>query len=285
MPSYRFCRPDDIPYLVRAVNECYDVHFPHVPPLTLERFREEMKSLDLWPSNCMVASSNAGPIAVLIGTKRVDEVAVLRLGMLPGHQRQGHGKHMLTSLAQKLAVLGPERLIAEVPRDLPGIGDFFLACGYQHEVAYTDYVREVMPADPVPEELLMPITVSELDDHELLEPGPSVAWERRRETLLNRKDEDLEGIAIASPERVEAFLLHRGADNGASQDVLALVAPRAPQRETLLGLLLRSLANQTELPIRLPKLTADEVPSSVLEALGFTAFASTDRYAGVAIPV
>lgn len=284
MPSYRFCRPDDIPYLVRAVNECYDVHFPHAPPLTLEGFRAEMKALDLWPSNCMVASSNAGPIAVLIGTKRADEVSVLRLGMLPGHQRHGHGVHMLTSLAQKLAVLGPERLVVEVPRALPGIADFFLACGYLHEVAYTDYLREAMPADPVPEELLMPVTVSEVDEHELLEPGSMVAWERRRETLLNRKDEDLEGIAIASPERVEAFLLHRVADDGSTEDVLAAGAREPAQREILLGLLLRSLANRTKLPIRLPKVTSDEVPSAVLEALGFAAVASTDRYAGKAIP-
>ena len=58
MPSYRFCRPDDIPYLVRAVNECWDVHFPEAPRMTVDRYREEMRTLDVWPSNSLVASTD-----------------------------------------------------------------------------------------------------------------------------------------------------------------------------------------------------------------------------------
>ena len=29
--------------------------------------------------------------------------------------RQGHGRHLLTSLSSKLAILGPPRMVAEVP--------------------------------------------------------------------------------------------------------------------------------------------------------------------------
>ena len=137
MSSYRFCRPDDIEYLVRAVHECWDVHFPDAEPMTVERFRDEMKFLDVWPSNCLVASTDGGPVAVLIGTKRTFEVAVLRLGVHPGHQRQGHGLHLLTSLSQKLAVLGPERLVAEVPRSRPGAVELFAAAGYVREATFT----------------------------------------------------------------------------------------------------------------------------------------------------
>ena len=79
MPSYRFCRPDDIPLLVRAVEECFRPHFAAggaragaAPPgfahaMTLERFRREMKEVDLWPSSCLVALAGDDPLAVLTG--------------------------------------------------------------------------------------------------------------------------------------------------------------------------------------------------------------------------
>ncbi len=281
MPSYRFCRPDDIPYLVRAVNECYDVHFPAAAPMTLERFRTEMKTLDLWPSNCLIASSDDGPIAVLIGTKRVDEVNVLRIGLRPDHQRRGHGAHLLTSLSQKLAVLGPGRLISEVPRALTGVSDFFAATAYRREVAFTDFVRAPAPVEAVPGELVIPITVDELIDHQLLDIPDEVAWRRRRETLVNGKD-DFQGLAIATPERIEAFLLHQTTD--AATDIVALGARSSERSQLFLSLLLRSLAGKTELPLRLPKLAEGEVSASLLSGLGFEASAVYDRYAATATP-
>ena len=283
MPSYRFCRPDDIPYLVRAVGECYDVHFPGSPAMTLERFRAEMKALDLWPSNSMVASSDDGPIAVLIGTKRAEEVLVLRVGVRPDHQRQGHGGHLLTSLSQKLAVLGPERLIAEVPRSLPGVADFVATAGYRREATYTDYCRLPAPVEPVPAELVTPVTVDELVGDESFEISPEVAWERRRETLLGGKDE-LEGVAIVSPERIEAFLLYRPVADGSGVDVVAAGAPLSERRELFLELLLRHLAGATELPLRLPKLAPGELPAPLLEKLGFEPGLRYDRYAAAATP-
>ena len=281
MPSYRFCRPDDIPYLARAINECFHVHFPHLQAMTVERYRAEMKDLDVWPSNSMVASSEAGPVAVLIGTKRTREVMISRVGVLPGHQRRGHGSHLLNSLSQTLAVLGPERLIAEVPRSLPGIGDFFVASDYRHETVYVDWQRPASAVEPVPEDWLLPTTVAELTDQELLEPGRDVAWERATETLVNRRD-GLEGLAIASAERLEAYLLFDRVGDRA--DVLALGGRESEQRDLFLGLLLRAVASRTGTAVRIPKLAPDEVPSPVLESLGFVAGEVWDRYAATATP-
>ncbi len=133
MPSYRFCRPDDIPFLVRAVNECWAPHFPGTPPLTVEGFRREMKELDLWPSSSMVAADDETPVAVLTGTKREEETLISRIGVRPGETRKGHGGHLVTSLSQKLAVLGPPRLVAEVPGDLPDALRFFEGLGWRRE--------------------------------------------------------------------------------------------------------------------------------------------------------
>ena len=283
MPSYRFCRPDDIPYLVRAVGECYDVHFPDSPGMTLERFRAEMKALDLWPSNSMIASSDDGPIAVLIGTKRADEVLILRIGVRADHLREGHGGHLLTSLSQKLAVLGPERLIAEVPRSMPEVADFITSVDYRREVTYTDYLRSPAPVEPVPAELIAPVTVDELADSDGLPSSAEVAWVRRRETLLAGK-EDLEGLAIISPERIEAFLLHLPACDGSTIDIVAAGGPASERRELFLELLLRHLADSNAQPLRLPKLLPGELPASLLDKLGFEPGLVYDRYAATATP-
>lgn len=283
MASYRFCRPDDIPYLVRALNECYGIHFPHEPPMTVERFREEMKTLSVWPSNAMVASTNTGPIAVMIGTKRAEEVLVMRLGVHPDHQRQEHGHHMLTSLSQKLAVLGPERLVVEVPQDLPGLGEFVSAANYHYEATYTDYLRPVAPVEPVPEEWIAEVEVEELVEQELLSASRSVAWERSLETLLNRKEE-LVGLALASPERLEACLVYDPAEAAATVDIVGIGDRGEERRGVFLGLLLRFLASNSPRPLRLPKLAVDELPEEVLASLGFEAGARFDRHSAVATP-
>ena len=281
MPAYRFCRPDDIPKLVRAVNECYNVHFADAEPFTVEQFRTEMKELGVWPSNSLAVMAGEDPIAVLIGTKREHEVLVLRLGVRPDHLRQGHGGHVLTSLSQKLAVLGPPRLVAEVPLDLPGVADFFAAVGYEKEATYVDWVRRTGEVEPVPEELVMTVPAADLLEEELLEVRGDVAWERSRETLANSTD-SLEGLAIATPESLEACLLLR---SGSGHVDVSAAGVRDPGREELfLSLLLRAVAGRCEVPVRLPKLAEGEFPDSVLEALGFERGRRCARYATSATP-
>ena len=262
MPSYRFCRPDDIPFLVRAVNACFDVHFPDRPPLTVDGFRREMKHLDLWPSSSLIAAEGDEPVAVLTGTKRDDETLVSRIGVRPGLERDGHGGHLITSLGQKLAVLGPPRLAAEVPASRPGALAFFRALGWQDDGVYTDLERigpegggaddrdeaRTPPIEPPPVGLVGPITVAELDSAGVLAAAqrqtPDRAAEVRREggwtavgavpatgtaarpsavppglgTAPGRASAGAPrpspGAAIASPDRIEAWILWEPATAG-----------------------------------------------------------------------
>lgn len=283
MPSYRFCRPDDIPYLVRAVNECFDVHFPSRPAMTLERFRWEMKSFDLWPSNSMVASSGQGPIAVMIGTKRTDQVSILRLGVHPDHQRQEHGLHLLTSLSQKLAVLGPERLVMEVPRSIPGLRSFARAASYREEAVLTTYVRPAAAVEPVPEDWMVPVTVAELVEQDLLAESPGSCWQRSRQTLKNRADE-LQGLAWVSPERLEAFVLFSAPEEAPEIEVLAWGGAPGERQEFFLGLLLRSLASRFHLPMKVSRVSVGDPKEGLLRSLGFEAVSIYDRFAARATP-
>ena len=115
MSSYRFCRTDDIALLVDALNRCWLPYFPDEPPTTPVAFKRSIRDLQVWCSSCMVAFSGGDPIGVLIGAKRSSATLVHRIAVHPDHVRQGHGRHLLDSLGSKLAILGPPRIVAEVP--------------------------------------------------------------------------------------------------------------------------------------------------------------------------
>ena len=131
MASYRFCRTDDVALLVQAHNVCYRPHFPDVPPLTVDGFRRFAKEIDLWASSCMVATSGDEPIGVLLACKRAEATLIWRVGIHPEHLRQGHARHLMTSLSAKLAILGPAGMLAEVPAEWGAARSFVEACGWR----------------------------------------------------------------------------------------------------------------------------------------------------------
>ena len=42
MPSYRFCRPDDLGLIVRAINQCCRIHEADSPEMTEDRLKTQM---------------------------------------------------------------------------------------------------------------------------------------------------------------------------------------------------------------------------------------------------
>ncbi len=284
MASYRFCRPDDIPLLVEAVNRCYLSHFPNSTALTIEGFRTLMKELDVWPSNCMVALSGDEPAAILIGTKRETEVLVMWIGVHDDFQRQGHALHIVTSLSQKLAVLGPDRLIAEPPLDLPGASELFSVAGFERELLLADYCRSGETVlEPVPDGPVFPATYDDLENAGLLSRDENRAWVRSPASL-RASAANLEARAIGTPLGLDAFLLFRENPNLGTLDVLSAGCRDRERESPYLELLLRDLVTRSNQPIRLPKLRPGEFPSAVLERLGFTASRTFERVAMTATP-
>ena len=222
--SYRFCRTDDIELLVGALNRCWSPYFPDEPPMTPAAFKRSIRDLQVWCSSCMVAFSGSDPIGVLIGAKRPSGSLVHRIAVHPDHRRQGHGRHLLASLGSKLAILGPPRIVAEVPETLAAACGLFSAAGYVEEACLTDYVLyDVGPnlvGRPQSEEndggrFVIPVTVDDLAANGLLaEVHPQLCWERSVETLTARKDE-IAGLAVANEERIEAYLLYLGREGRA----------------------------------------------------------------------
>src|SRR5262245_47470711 len=262
MSAYRFCRTDDISLLVDALNRCWAPYFPDEPPVTAASFKRSIRDLQVWCSSCMVAFSGADPIGVLVGAKRPSGTLIHRIAVHPDHLRQGHGRHLLTSLSSKLAILGPPRIVAEVPEALGPAGQLFAACGYVREAVLTDYVwqRQGEAAREVADGLVIPVTVDDLAANGLFgEAHPQTCWERSVETLTARKDE-VEGLAVASEERLEACLLYvKGGE---------IVSLRSFVEDS--GARLRRLLYRSGVgTIRLPRVHPAEISHELLQTLGF----------------
>ncbi len=289
MPAYRFCRTDDIALLVDALKRCWSPHFPGEPAVTPAAFKRSIRDLQVWCSSCMVAFSGSDPIGVLIGAKRPSGTLVHTIAVHPDHRRQGHGRHLLASLGSKLAILGPPRIVAEVPETLAPACGLFSASGYVQEALLTDFVlqREEKDAREVASEdhrgrFVIPVTVDDLAANGLLgEDHPPVCWERSVETLTARKD-DIAGLAVASDERIEAYLLY--VDSGGFAPAAEIVSLRSFVEDG--GARLRQLLSQLRARglgrVRLPKAHPAEISKKCLETLGFRPAGGHRLYAATA---
>ena len=267
--------------LVDALNRCWSPYFPGEPPVTPAAFKRSIRDLQVWCSSCMVAFSGSDPIGVLIGAKRPSGTLVHKIAVHPDHRRQGHGRHLLESLGSKLAILGPPRMIAEVPETFAATCGLFSASGYVQEALLTDYVLQREENDARELGFVIPVTVDDLAANGLLgEADPQVCWERSVETLTARKD-DITGLAVASDERIEAYLLY--VKPGVGPEGNAEAGPRAspPPAEIVslrtfiedggarLKQLLSRLPAQGMRTFRFPKVHPAEISKEFLESLGF----------------
>jgi len=220
----------------------------------------------------MVAFSGSDPIGVLVGAKRSSGTLVHKIAVHPDHLRQGHGRHLLTSLGSKLAILGPPRIVAEVPETLVPACELFNACGYVQEALLTDYVwqreenpstrvgfpRSLGPGDEGP--FLIPVTVDDLAANGLLGgTEPQACWGRSAETLTARK-QDIAGLAVASDEQIEAYILY--IEDGEILSLRSFIEDGGARLERLLS----RLGTGT---FRFARVHPAEISTACLERLGF----------------
>jgi hypothetical protein len=263
--SYRFCRTDDVGLLVDALNRCWSPHFPEEPEMTAAAFKRSIRDLQVWCSSCMVAFSGSDPIGVLIGAKRPSGTLVQKIAVHPDHLRQGHARHLLTSISSKLAILGPRRIVAEIPETLVHACGLFTAGGYVQEVPLTDYVCEreendaEKPSARGDTGFVIPVTIDDLAANGLLEEAhPQGCWQRSVETLTARKDE-ISGLAVASDECIEAYIIYTAGE------ILSLRS-FVNDGGARLNLLISRLGSGA---FRLAKVHPQEMSTKLLESLGF----------------
>ncbi len=275
MPAYRFCRSDDIALLTDALNACYVVHYPDQDPLSTGDFKREIRELSVWSSSCMVASADSDPIAVVTGAKRERETLIHRIGVRPDSLRRGHARHLLESLSQKLAVLGPPRLVAEVPEDLLLVRSLFEAVGYQAEQRFADFTLPKPLAPPAAAGGVSPASLDDLLRYEALDPTVSRSWERQLPTLQNRKDQ-IRGLAIASDTRVEAWALFRDLPRSGRREIVGLGGAGA-----MLEIVVRVACQAGAMAVTIPRVSSEEISWDRLESMGFQRERTYTRYVGI----
>lgn len=264
MAGYRFCRTDDIPRLVEAYNRCFAFHFEDVAPLTVEGFKSLVRDLDLWPSSCMLATDGDDDIGTLFATKREHRALVHSIGIREDHLGRGHGRHLLDSLARKLAILGPPELVAEVPAEATRVRSFFESCGYDATATFQDYVLEEPAGEVAETGFLIPVTFGELRESGAIDPTAERSWGRSFETLVNRA-ERLEGLAVASDVRVEAYVLWCADDS----EILAFGSAPGERPRAFLRVLVHHLSRQVALPLTIPRVSGGEAAAGEIESWGF----------------
>ncbi len=282
MPAYRFCRSDDIALLTDALNACYVVHFPDQDPLSTGDFKREIRELNVWCSSCMVALADRDPIAVVVGAKRERETLIHRIGVHPNFLRQGHARHLLESLSQKLAVLGPPRMVAEVPEDLPTVRSLFEAAGYRAEQRFADFSLPKPLAAPAATGGISPASLDDLLRYEALDPSVSRSWERSLPTLQNRKDQ-IRGLAITSETRVEACALFRDLPRYRRREIVGVGGTMhrgggGADARVLREIVVRAACQAGSLAVTIPRVSSEEISWDRLESMGFRRARTYTRY-------
>lgn len=298
MTAYRFCRSDDLALLAEAHERCRGPEDAAAAPLDRAGMKGLIRDIDLWSSSSMVALEGREPIGVLLGAKRERATLVAALRVHPGHRRRGHARHLLASLSSKLAILGPPRLVAEVPADRAAALALFEACGWRREERLVDLrrappagpsstaavARPVAPADGP----IAPLSVEEALGSGLL-AGESAGW-RRDPSAFARQAERLSALGFWSADRLEALVVHRAlhlrsGDSGSDLELLAVGAADGD-----LGWLgLRRLVAELEgraggAALVVPRISPAEPAAALLAELSFHVRRELLRFAAEAEP-
>lgn len=302
MSAYRFCRTDDITLLVEALRRCWWPYARNSPEPTVASFKREIRDLQVWCSSCMVAFDGAEPVGVLIGAKRPQATLLHRLAVHPDHLRRGHGRHLVSSLVSKLAILGPPRIVAEVPEALIDVRALLHLCGFVEEAVLSDYVLDaaanlalgtgqgfgqgrssVIDANVDGAELLtIPVTVPDLEANGAFGVEPRSGWARGLETLRARRQE-LRGVALVADDRIQAYALWMDADGSGGTDLAILRAVGSLQEAPrLLTPLLARVRQFCAAPISIRGVHPDEFPAGWLAEQGGRIVSRVGLFARVA---
>lgn len=262
MPSYRFCRPDDLTLIIRAINACYLMHYPDEPAMTAERLKEQMTLFHVRPGNCMVALERQQPVGVVVSTRRDYGVWIQALGCQPACQRRGIASQLVEALIRKIAIQRAPLVTVDVPTNNTPARQFFEAADFTvrgHYVSYQGFLTE-MPD--------IPGSIEAVPSQELLAyyaPFHTIpaCWERNAESLAGYGTLP-QGYAYYTQGTVQGYLIHW--DN----TILDLaIAPQADAEQVSMALLgcMRTAGYAHAILAKVPE---GEPVGPVLTRLGFS---------------
>jgi ribosomal protein S18 acetylase RimI-like enzyme len=265
MPSYRFCRPDDLALIIRAINACYLMHYPDKQAMTEERLKEHMTLFQVRPGNCMVALERQQPVGVVVSTKRDYGVWIQALGCQPAFQRRGIATQLLEALVRKIAIQRAPSVTVDVPTTNTPALRFFEAAHFTVRRRYVSY-RGLLTEVPGIPGTIKAVPPSDLLAYYAPFHTTPACWERNTESLAGYGTLP-QGYAYYFQGTVQGYLIHHG------NSILDLaLAPQADAEQVSAALLSHMYATGWT-HATLAKVPEDEPIGAVLARLGFTPMA------------
>jgi len=262
MPSYRFCRPDDLTLIVRAINTCYRMHYPDEPEMTEERFKEQMTLFAVRPGNCMVALERQQPIGVVVSTKRDYGAWIQAVGCQPAFQRRGIATQLVEALLRKIAIQRTPIVTVDVPADNSAARRFFEALDFTvrgHYLSYQGPTPEITRAaehiEPIPAPDLLAYYAQ-------FHPIPA-CWERDAASLAGYGALP-QGYAYYAQGTLQGYLIHWG------NTILDLAMAPEAEVEQVSAALLSRMRTAGSVHATIAKVPEGEPIGPVLARLGFT---------------
>ena len=259
MPSYRFCRPDDLGLIVQAINRCCRIHESDTPEMTEERLKTHMTLFAVRPGNCMVALERHQPVAAVISTRRGGEAWIQTLGCQPAFQRRGVASQLVEALVRKIAIQRTEDIAVDVPEDNEAALQFFQSVGFEERGRLV--TLEGQAASPVgsPAKAVQALAADVLPEHEAFHAFPT-CWERSADSLTGY-GELLQGCAYRDDNGATlGYLLYRNAT------ILDLACAPGADAARVSAILLNHLHAAS--PLTFLKVNADDPLFDILQQQG-----------------
>ena len=207
---------------------------------------------------------------------------ILRLGIHPNYRGNDYGHHLVTSLIDKMAVLGPPLLTVVIPDERKDLVAFFEKLEFTAHRNYWDFSTTTSLTPPTSSQWIIPVEPKDLEDRSLRKAEEDnrsdetlLAWDRRTQTLNNLKKE-IKGIGIPDVDGIAAYLFY--IDQGSLVKILGLGCKNQEKETMLLGLLIKHLSTTISSSIEIPKLSTHEVDFSFLETISFRKTQSYTEY-------
>ena len=262
MPSYRFCRPDDLILIVRAINECYRMHYPDEPDMTEERLKEQMTLFNVRPGNCMVALERQQPVGVVVSTKRDYGTWIQAVGCQPAFQRRGIATQLVEALLRKIAIQRAPIVTADVPVDNAPAVRFFEALDFTVRGRYVSY-RGPIPEATSAAGRIEPVPAPDLLAYYAQFHTIPACWERNAESLAGYGALP-QGYAYYAQGTVQGYLIHWG------NAILDLAMAPQADTEQVSAALLGRMRTAGIVHATLAKVPEGEPVGPALARLGFT---------------
>ena len=206
MPSYRFCRPDDLTLIVRAINACYRMHYPDEPDMTEERFKAQMTLFAVRPGNCMVALERQEPVGVVVSTKRDYGAWIQAAGCQPAFQRRGIATQLVEALIRKIAIQRAPVVTVDVPADNSPAVQFFAALDFTMRGRYVSY-QGLVPEAARSAGHIEPVPAPDLLTYYAQFHTIPACWERHAASLAGYGALP-QGYAYYVQDTVQGYLIH-----------------------------------------------------------------------------